>query len=84
MLAALSDDSRTLMLLNIETGKWSALAQGTFGWLNWSKDGHWIYLLDFMGKGAVLRIRLEDHRIERVADLKDFVTTGQFGNFACA
>ncbi len=38
-----------------------------------------MYLLDFTGKGAVLRIRLADHRIDRVADLKDFVTTGQFG-----
>ena len=78
-LAALSDDSRTVMLLNMQTGKWSTLAQGTFGWLNWSKDGQSVYLLDFTGKGAVLRIRLADHRIDRVADLKDFVTTGQFG-----
>jgi Tol biopolymer transport system component len=80
-LAALSDDSRTLMLLDMKTGQWRQLLQGTFGWLNWSKDSQSIYVLDFTGKGAVLRIRLADHRAERVVDLKDFVTTGQFGGW---
>ena len=51
MLAALSDDSRTVMLLDLQTGKWAPLAQGTFGWVNWSKDGQAVYVLDFTGKG---------------------------------
>ncbi|HVT99528.1 MAG TPA: protein kinase [Acidobacteriaceae bacterium] len=80
-LVALSDDSRTLMLLDMKTGQWSRLAQGTFGWVNWSKDGQSIYVLDFTGKGGVLRIHLDDPKVESVVDLKDFVTTGQFGGW---
>jgi Tol biopolymer transport system component len=80
-LAALTNDSRMVMLLDVKTGQWSRLAQGTFGWVSWSKDGQWIYVLDFTGKGAVQRVHLADHRVERVADLKDFVTTGQFGGW---
>lgn len=78
-LAAFTDDSRTLMIYDFATEKWNPVAQGTFGWMNWSDDGKYLYLLDFTGKGSVVRVRVSDHAIERVADLKDFVTTGQFG-----
>ena len=78
-LAALSADSRTLLLFEFATGRWRTLAHGTFGWLNWSKDGQSVYLLDFTGKGAVVRVGLVDGKAEDVADLKDFVTTGSFG-----
>ncbi len=78
-LVAFTADSRTLMIYDFATQKWNPIAHGTFGWMNWSDDGKYLYLLDFTGKGWVVRLRLSDHAVERVADLKDFVTTGQFG-----
>ena len=49
------------------------------GWLNLSKDGQYIYVLDFNGAGAVLRTRIADHKTEKVADLTNLVITGRFG-----
>lgn len=79
MIAALTADSRTVMVYNLRTQKWAELGKGTVGWINWSKDSEWLYLLDFTGKGAVVRMRLKDSRLEKIADLSGFVTTGQFG-----
>jgi len=78
-IAAMTSDSSTLLLFDFQTQKWNEISKGTFGWLNWSKDGQSIYILDFTGKGAVVMIRLSDKKAERVVDLANFVTTGQFG-----
>ncbi len=78
-IAAMTSDSSVILLFDFKTQKWDEIFKGTLGWLNWSKDGQFIYVLDFTGKGAVLRIRISDHKSERVVDLKDFVTTGLWG-----
>jgi hypothetical protein len=52
-----------------------------FGWLNWSKDGQYVYVLDYRGKGAALRIRISDRNTEQVVDLKNFITTGGYGGW---
>ncbi|HKR26987.1 MAG TPA: protein kinase [Acidobacteriaceae bacterium] len=78
-LAAMAGDSRTLMLYSFDTGKWRKVAEGNFGWVNYSSDGKYLYSLDFTGNGEVVRVSLADGKIERVADLKGFVTTGQYG-----
>ena len=78
-LAALTTDSRTVKIFDFDTQQWSELGKGTLGWINWSKDGEWVYMLDFTGKGAVIRMKVKDGQVEKVVDLTDFVTTGQFG-----
>jgi serine/threonine protein kinase/Tol biopolymer transport system component len=78
-VSAFSADSRTLMLFDSQTQKWTELAKGSLGWLNWSHDGQFIYMLDYTGKVAIVRIRVSDRKIERVSDLKDFVATGHYG-----
>jgi serine/threonine protein kinase/Tol biopolymer transport system component len=78
-IAAMTSDSSTVLLFDFHTQKWTELAKGTLGWLVWSRDGQSIYALDFTGNGAVVRIRVNDHTKERVVDLKDFVTTGEYG-----
>jgi len=52
------------------------LAKRVFGYPNWSKDGQYVYVLDSTGKGAVLRIRISDHKAEQVVDLKKFISVG--------
>ena len=78
-IAALTSDSSSLRLFDFKTLKWTDIAKGSFGWPTWSNDGKYIYVLDGTGKGAVLRIEIKDHRVERVLDLKNFVATGQGG-----
>ena len=70
-----------LLLFDMQSQKWTDLAKGPLGWLNWSRDGQYIYVLDYRGKGAVERIRIADHKTEQVVDLKNFITTGRYGGW---
>ena len=78
-LSAFSADSQTLLLFDFGTQKWTPLATGSLGWLNWSHDGQYVYMLDFSGKDAIVRIRVRDHKMEQVADLANLITTGRYG-----
>jgi len=78
-ISAFSADSKTLLLFDFQTQKWTDLATGSLSWLNWSHDGQYVYVLDFMGKNAVVKIRVSDHKIGQVVDLNNFVTTGRYG-----
>jgi len=78
-ISAFSADSRKLVLYDVQTRKWTELAEGSLGWLNWSHDGQHVYVLDTGGKDAVVRIRISDHKAEQVTDLRNFVRTGRYG-----
>lgn len=82
-IPALSRDSKTLSMFDLQTQKWVQLATAvTIGWLNWSKDGT---SLLFLGRlettgETVLKVRLSDHKVEQIVDLKNFVATGRYGS----
>jgi serine/threonine protein kinase/Tol biopolymer transport system component len=78
-IAAFSNDSLRLMVFDLANQKWTELASGSFSWLNWSRNGQHIYVLESGGKDAVLKIRINDHKSEQVVDLKNFLTVGQLG-----
>lgn len=78
-VSAFSGDSKTLFLFDVQTQKWAELATGSLSWLNWSHDGKYIYVLDFRGKSAVVRIRVADKKLEQVADVKNLSSTGRYG-----
>ena len=78
-ISAFSADSKTLLLFDFQTQKWTELAYGSLSWLNWSHDGHYIYVLNLRGRNGVVRIRITDHKIEQVVDLTNLVTTGRYG-----
>lgn len=78
-ISAFSGDSKTLLLFDPESYKWTELAKGSLGWLNWSHDGEYVYLLDFREKNAVIRVRARDGKVEQIADLKNLPATGRFG-----
>ena len=80
-IPALSVDAKRLLLFDFQTQKWTELAQGSMGWLEWSKDGQYLQAADGSGTGAIIRIRLSDHKTERVVDLKNFATAGFFGQW---
>jgi hypothetical protein len=76
---AFSADSVKLMLFDFQSQKWAELANGSLSWLNRSHDGQYVYVMDFRGHDAVVRIRVRDRKIERVVDLKSFAATGRYG-----
>ena len=78
-IAAMTADSSKVMLFDFQTQKWTEIGSGTFSWLNWSRDGQYVYLKDSTGKGSVDRIRVSDHKVERIVDLKDFALAGLGG-----
>jgi serine/threonine protein kinase/Tol biopolymer transport system component len=79
--AALNSDLTKLLLFDIPTQKWTELSKGSHGWPAFSKDGQYLYFVDYTGTGALLRVRLSDHAVEKAVDLKNFVTTGTYGNW---
>ena len=78
-IAAFSGDSTRILLFNFDSGKWTELAKGNFGWLNLSHDGKYVYVMDYKEDQGVVRIGINDHKVERVLDLKSFATTGRYG-----
>lgn len=79
-ISAFSADSEHLLLFDFQAQKWTELAEGSLSWLNWSHDSQHVYVLDFKAKDAVVRIRISDHKIEQVADLKNLATAGRYGS----
>jgi eukaryotic-like serine/threonine-protein kinase len=80
-IPALSPDGTRLVVFDFQTQKWTELAKGSMGWLEWSKDGQYLQAQDASGTGAVIRIRLSDHKTERVVDLKNFAPVGYYGQW---
>ena len=75
-IAAMNFDSRSLMLFDFHTQKWEEIAKITLGFPNWSKTGEYVYFLHEENEPSVMRVRIRDRKIERVADLKNFRQTG--------
>jgi serine/threonine protein kinase/Tol biopolymer transport system component len=75
-IAAMNFDSRVLMLFDFQTQKWQELARVTMGFPNWSKNSDYVYFLHEEDQPSVMRVRIRDHQVERVADLKHFRQAG--------
>jgi Tol biopolymer transport system component/predicted Ser/Thr protein kinase len=75
-LAAMNFDSRILMLFDFQSQKWQELARVTMGFPNWSKNSGYVYFLHEEDQPSVMRVRIRDHQVERVADLKHFRQAG--------
>ena len=80
-LAVLSLDSSRLALFDLAARKWSEVAHGAFfSWPTWSHDGRYVYYLQGSKSPGVLRLRVADRKIERVADLQNLHMTGFYGS----
>ena len=77
-ISAMNADSRVLMLYDFQTQKWQELARVTMGFPNWSKNSDYVYFLHEENQPSVMRVHLTDHKVERIADLKNFRQAGFF------
>jgi len=83
-IVAQTSDSRKLRLFDPRTQTWTDLVtKGLVGWPTWSKNEQYLYYMDNSGPGGgiVFRVRISDNKIEQVADLRSFVTTGFYNSW---
>jgi eukaryotic-like serine/threonine-protein kinase len=78
-IVAMPPDQLSLVLFDFQTQKWSQIAKVRAGFLNWSRDGQYVYFLRWLVNPAVMRIRIIDREVEQVSDLTDLPTTGNLG-----
>ena len=70
-IAALSNTNH-LMLFDVKAQKWTELTQTTAVHPVWSHDGKYVYFDSTAeGEPAFYRVQIKDHKLERVASLKD-------------
>jgi Tol biopolymer transport system component/predicted Ser/Thr protein kinase len=79
-IAASSGGGQPLMLFDFKTQKWAELAGITVAYPNWSRDGNYIYFHSFGSDTALYRVRVSDHKLEKIVSLKGIrLTIGTFG-----
>jgi len=72
-LVGASQDGQHLMQFDFAHRNWSELASANIGFTQWSGDGKSVYFdTGSSTDPAIYRVRLADHKLERVASLKDF------------
>ena len=70
---ALTQDGQRLMLFDFAANKWSELSNIGVGYTQWSRDGQFVYFDTGSSQDpAIYRIRVADHKLERICSLKDF------------
>jgi Tol biopolymer transport system component len=80
-IAALATDGLKLTLFDFKTQRWQELtAGGPIGYPNWSRDGKYVYYDAGTGDQAgFYRVRVSDHKVERVAEFKAVRRAGSLG-----
>jgi Tol biopolymer transport system component len=83
-IAVQTFDGLKQLLFDLKTRKWEELNSGVvMGYPNWSRDGKYLYYDLLWSEGGFYRLRISDHKVERVASLKDIRRAqGDFGAWA--
>jgi Tol biopolymer transport system component/DNA-binding winged helix-turn-helix (wHTH) protein len=81
-IAARTADAQKLMLFDFTTQKWAELARVGVSYPNWSRDGNYVYFRSFGRDPALYRVRIRDHKLEKIVSLKgDRSTIGVAGTW---
>ena len=80
-VVAMPCDSHGLMLFDFAAQKWQEIAKMTAAFPNWSKTGEYVYFLHQGDQPSVMRVQIQDRKVERVADLKNFRQPGAMGSW---
>ena len=81
-LAALSADSKKLLLFDFKTQKWTDWINetGSIGWPTWSRDGRYVYYDTWSTKSpSFRRVKVGETRSEFLIDLKNLRRYGSPG-----
>ena len=84
-MCALTADNSKLLLFDFKTQKWVELANMFVSYPSWSGEGKYIYFDSSFGDDpALFRVRISDHKLERLASLKGFRRPGPWYWFGLA
>jgi serine/threonine protein kinase/Tol biopolymer transport system component len=84
-IAVQSANSLNQLLFDMKTHKWEGLTSGDIvGYPNWSHDGRYLYYdVEVGNERGFYRVRISDHKVEPIANLKDIRSFGcGFGAWA--
>ena len=70
-VAALTADSKKLMLYEFSARKWTPLAHATFAYDNWSHDSRYVYLEDYSRGDDIVRVSIRGGPPEVLGTVKD-------------
>jgi Tol biopolymer transport system component len=72
-VAATTVDAQRLLIFEVATQRWSELAKSNVGFIQWSADSKYVHFdTGSDSDPAINRVRIADHKLERVASLKNF------------
>lgn len=78
-ISAVRIDSGKLVLFDLRTQRWAPLGGAQADDTVWSRDSQFVYFdVTFGNDPAVYRVRVSDHKLERVASLKDLRRAGAY------
>jgi Tol biopolymer transport system component len=80
-IAAMPFASGGVRIFDFTTQKWEEIAKISMAFPNWSKNSDYVYFLHEEDQPSVMRVRIRDHKVERVADLKSFRQAGFYGGW---
>jgi eukaryotic-like serine/threonine-protein kinase len=63
--------NQKLVLFDFKTKKWEELANINPAFPNWSRDGQYIHFHSYGTDAALYRVRIGDHKVEKIAELKE-------------
>jgi Tol biopolymer transport system component len=62
--------NQKLTLFDFKTKKWEELANINPAFPNWSRDGRYVHYHSYGADAALYRVRISDHKVEKIVDLK--------------
>jgi serine/threonine protein kinase/Tol biopolymer transport system component len=77
-------DPQKLLMYTFATQKWEQLLLAkSIDYPTWSRSGEYIHFFDLVGEDAFYRVRVSDHKVERIGfvSLSRGVAKGQFGQW---
>jgi hypothetical protein len=68
----MTSDGQKLLGFDFTTGSWTDWAKMSIGYINWSRDGKFVYFDGVSaGETALFRLRVSDRKVDRLVGLKD-------------
>jgi serine/threonine protein kinase/Tol biopolymer transport system component len=81
-LAAIRSGAAGSMLFDFKTQKWTGLENIPTAFPNWSRDGNYLYFHSSGSDAAIYRVRISDHKLEKLVSLKGIrLTIGEVGTW---
>jgi eukaryotic-like serine/threonine-protein kinase len=78
-LLAMPPGAHVLKLFDFAAQRWEEITTVTADFPNWSRTGDYIYFLHEQDQPSLMRVRIRDRKLERLAELKNFRQAGFFG-----